>query len=112
MRKVKIVLDLAKASRTTRPKAVNSPRCRDCSCYDAQRVWCPILGSVRLADAGMCDYGRRKRASEFTMNTPSFRSKRNLHTPSVPVGEEKTGIGRRAESAANFKPLKERKNHA
>lgn len=108
-RNIKIALNLAKASRTSRPKASNSPRCRECSFYDAKRAWCPILGSVRLGEAGMCDYGKRKRASECVMRTPSWKT---LHTPSVRVGEEETGIGRRAESAANFEPLKERKNHA
>lgn len=72
-RVIKVSMDLAKAARESRPRTVRAPRCGECPCYDAKRSWCPILASVRLAPAAMCEYGKRKRQSQAVARSKEKR---------------------------------------
>lgn len=77
-RVIKVSMDLAKAARESRPRTARTPRCAECPCYDAKRSWCPILASVRLPVAAMCEYGKRKRQSQATIKSLQKRKAKEV----------------------------------
>lgn len=59
--------------RPRRAARANEPRCRECPAWDRSH-WCRIGARIADPDAGMCDYGRRKRVAEAVTKSKARRS--------------------------------------
>lgn len=52
----------------------NEPCCRDCVVWD-KSCWCKVSARPAMPNAGMCEYGRRRRNSQMSMSCAKRKSR-------------------------------------